>query len=39
MGDIINFELAIGLARNKGIKVDSIVVGDDIAFQNDENPF
>ena len=31
-GDVINFELASNIARAKGIKVKTLIVGDDIAF-------
>lgn len=33
-GDIINFKLAMELARQKGITVDMLIVEDDIAFSN-----
>ncbi len=31
-GDVINFNLAMTIARSKGIKVESLIVGDDIAI-------
>lgn len=33
-GDILNFELAIDKARDKGIKVDHVIVADDVASQS-----
>lgn len=36
MGDVINFELAASLARTKGIQVETIRVGDDIAFETNK---
>ncbi len=36
-GDILNFELAAGFARSKGLKVKTLTVADDVAFvQADE---
>lgn len=33
-GDVLNFEMAADMARDEGIKVDEIVIGDDIAVEN-----
>ncbi|EGR27676.1 hypothetical protein IMG5_191210 [Ichthyophthirius multifiliis] len=35
-GDVINFELAASLARAQGIKVETIHVGEDAAFEQDK---
>ena len=35
-GDVMSFEMAIEMARNEGIKVDKVVVEDDIVNQNSE---